>query len=146
MTMKEEQKIRILTKSFFEGKTSIDEEKELYRLYQSVNIPEDLQPYRLMFADLQAIYFPETNQQESIKSSTRIIPIKLLVAAAFIGILITGAILLFYQQQNECVAYIYGKKSTDQEVIMAEMARTVESIAECNENNDVEQQLQEMFN
>ena len=38
--------IRILTERFFNGETTIEEEKALYRLYQGDDVPQDLLVYR----------------------------------------------------------------------------------------------------
>ena len=57
--MRNDLKIRTLTERFFEGETSLAEEQELYRLFREVDVPEDLQPYKEMFAGFEDISLPQ---------------------------------------------------------------------------------------
>ena len=73
------------------------------------------------------------------------------IAAIFIGVLMLSGIALMAVQftnhdtNEECVAYVYGKKSTDQETVMAEMKRLIGEIAEDNPQDNIEQQLNDLF-
>ena len=49
------------------------------------------------------------------------------------------------EQQEEFVAYVYGKKYTDQQTVMAEMKRTMGEMTEDNTQNEIEQQLNDLF-
>ena len=51
--------IRMLTERFFNGETTVDEERLLFSLYQSDEVPEDLQAYREMMLDMAAINQPQ---------------------------------------------------------------------------------------
>lgn len=49
------------------------------------------------------------------------------------------------EQQEEFVAYVYGKKYTDKTVVMQEMKRTIGDITENNPQDEIENQLIELF-
>ena len=141
--MNNQNHIRTLTERFFQGETTLAEEQQLYQLYQCEDIPQDLLPYRQMFLDLQAIGSETTAKVQPIRSH-RII--RWMIAASLALIVGFTTILLFRQhQQEECVAYIYGKKTTDINVIMAEMKHSAETMATDPQHDIVESQLNEMF-
>ena len=49
------------------------------------------------------------------------------------------------QEENECVAYVYGKKYTDEQIILTEMKKSMGEITEDNPQDEIEQQLNELF-
>ena len=49
------------------------------------------------------------------------------------------------ETNEECVAYVYGKKYTDQKTVLAEMKRSMGEIAEDNPQDEIEQQLNDLF-
>ena len=72
--------------------------------------------------------------------------IAILAAACVIVAISTMAVRFARLETNEeCVAYVYGKKTTDQETVMAEMKRTIGEIAEDNPQDNIEQQLNDLF-
>lgn len=58
MTESENNRIKELTDRFFEGETTVEEERELYALYLK-DIPEEMEEYREMFRDFSAIIMTE---------------------------------------------------------------------------------------
>ena len=51
--MEKELEIRMLTKRFFDGETTLKEERRLYELYRSEeSLPADLKPLREMMLDM----------------------------------------------------------------------------------------------
>ena len=142
--------IRILTERFFNGDTTIEEEKELYRLYQGRYVPQDLQVYREMMLDLAAIGVEEdttTVKQEAIVIPIWRRPLFRWIAAVVALVVIGGTTTLFiHHSEEECVAYIYGQKVTDHNVVMNELSQTAMSMANSCGDDDVAQQLDEMFN
>ena len=71
----------------------------------------------------------------------------LLMAGAVVLLVGVGALILFqHRQEDDYEAYIYGKRTTDREVVMDEMRRSIAGMAADNQENNVEQQLNEMFN
>lgn len=147
--MKDELKIRTLTERFFEGETTLEDERELYACYQAGEVPEDLLPYREMFMDFDAM--------EATPAAAQAIPVARKAkrwhhiigwsaAACLATITIIGAHRLFSQQNDEYVAVIYGKKCTDKAIVMAEVRRAVNGMAEnASMEDDIAQQLNEMF-
>lgn len=153
--MENELRIRTLTERFFEGETTLAEEHELYEYYRSDEVPADLLSLRSMFLGLEAMELkqekPEQKEvplqlKETNSVTTRRKPIiwRWITAAAAVLVLLIGGASLFWNQQNECVAYIYGEKCTDQDVIMQELERNIGTMTEGQ--NDIESQLNEMFN
>ena len=49
------------------------------------------------------------------------------------------------ETNEECVAYVYGKKYTDQKTVLAEMKRSMGEITEDNPQDEIEQQLNDLF-
>ena len=49
------------------------------------------------------------------------------------------------ESSDECVAYVYGKKYTDQQTVMAGMKRTMGEMTEDNTQNEIEKQLNDLF-
>ena len=70
-----------------------------------------------------------------------------LMAAACIIVGISMAAVHFAKldADEECVAYVYGKKTTDRKTVMAEMTRSMGEIAEDNPQDNIEQQLNDFF-
>ena len=66
-------------------------------------------------------------------------------AAASLLIGISMVHVLKVESSDECVAYVYGKKYTDQQTVMAEMKRTMGEMTEDNTQNEIEQQLNDLF-
>jgi RNA polymerase sigma factor (sigma-70 family) len=66
-------------------------------------------------------------------------------ASLLIGISMVTVHVLKVENSDECVAYIYGKKYTDQQTVMAEMKRTMGEMTEDNTQNEIEQQLNDLF-
>ena len=72
---------------------------------------------------------------------------RLLMAGAVVLLIGAGALILFqHRHEDEYEAYIYGKRTTDREVVMDELKRSITGMAADNQENNVEQQLNEMFN
>lgn len=59
MNEKLETEIRELTDRFFEGTTTLEEERRLYDFFRQKDIPQDLEPYKDMFLDFSALTLSE---------------------------------------------------------------------------------------
>ena len=66
-------------------------------------------------------------------------------ACVIIGISMTTVHSVKLNTNDECVAYVYGKKYTDQQTVMAEMRRSMGEIADDNTQDEIEQQLNDLF-
>lgn len=72
--------------------------------------------------------------------------IALLAAACIIGVISMIAVHgLRVEPEEEYVAYVYGKKYTDEAMVLKEMSRTMGEITEDDPQNEIENQLNELF-
>ena len=133
-------RIRTLTDRFFDGDTTPEEEQELYDFYRQEDIPEDLRPHQELFRDLAALTtLSPTVEQRQHRS-------RWWIAAAAIALLLTvgGTTLYHYQREDECVAYIYGERVTDRDVVLGEMQKTMTAMT-ADGSDVVEEKLMAMF-
>jgi hypothetical protein len=139
-------RIRTLTDRFFDGNTTLDEEQELYDYYsREPSLPPDLQPLRQMFLDLAAVRYVAIPSQRPLQPKRQRWPRWLAAAAVALLIATVGAVLMnSLQQDDECVAYIYGERTTDRDVVLGEMQKTMAVLAD-DGSNVVEEQLRMMF-
>lgn len=144
--MNNELKIRTLVERFFDGETTLGEERELYNYFsqEPAALPEDLRPLREMFLGFDAVQSVAVVQQQTGQRERRWTT---WAAAAVAALLIGGAAtlsILKAQADEEYVAYIYGERVTDREVVLSEMHKTMAAIS--NDGSDiVEEQLKSMF-
>ena len=144
--MKNERLIRTLTERFFQGETTLTEEQQLYRLYRDATLPDDLQPYRQLFLDMAALSPAVAEVQPLHRRSALRRGVRWLVVASLAVTVVAGGYRLFSrQEQNECVAYIYGQETTDPDVVMAEMQRAAYAMTAAEPMDNVDRQLNEMF-
>ena len=150
-------RIRALTDKFFDGGTTPEEEQELYDFYRQDDIPEDLRSNCELFRDLAALgtltpstihYPPSTihHQPSTIhhQLSTNRHRWWLSIAAAVLLLIVGGTTLYYYQREDECVAYIYGERVTDRDVVLSEMQKTMTAMT-ADGSDVVEEQLKAMF-
>lgn len=141
--------IRRLTASFFEGATTLQEEQQLYHYYGGNDVvAPDLQQYVGMFRDMAAIVLPQQHDERQqsamtvIHSARRLISIA--AACAAIAIIVAGVVDVW--GQNECVAYIYGKRCTDKQIVVREMHEALGVVIGSKPAPAVDEQLGNMFN
>ena len=144
--MNNELKIRTLVERFFDGETTLGEERELYNYFsqEPAALPEDLRPLREMFLGFDAVRHVAVAQQQTGKRERRWIT---WAAAAVAALLIGGAATLSIrksQADDECVAYIYGERVTDRDVVLSEMHKTMAAVSD-DGSDTVEEQLKSMF-
>lgn len=135
-------RIRTLTDRFLEGETTLEEERELYAFYRSEEVPDDLLSLRPLFVGLEEIQL----ETPSITSKKKMGDWRkwVMIAASVLVLFLLGGSFLWQQQQNECVAYVYGERVTDRDLIMQELERSIGTMTEGQ--NDIENQLNDMFN
>ncbi|MBR5697857.1 MAG: hypothetical protein IKX44_04440 [Prevotella sp.] len=149
--MKKEYDIRTLTERFFDGETTLAEEQRLYELYrQAESLPADLLPFREMMLDLETL--PQSSQEEGVSTPLlcregqgRGSHMWLSLAASLLLFFTLGSMWYGYQRQNECVAYVYGERVTDRELVMQEMQTAMVSLASDDATATMEQQMKELF-
>ena len=174
--MMNELEIRTLTERFFDGETSLAEERRLYQLYsEAEGLPADLLPLREMMLDLgrldaeipsTQIPTPNPSRGEgslkslpadnaTYKTSQTPLPsggvgggywgVWLSLAASLLLLFTLGSMWYGYERQNECVAYVYGERVTDRELVMHEMQTAMTSLAADDATATMEQQMKELF-
>ena len=156
--MEKELEIRMLTKRFFDGETTLAEERRLYELYRSEeSLPADLKPLREMMLDMgnllltkkddTSFSLSDEREMTQFAKNNRWWSKKILAIAASLLLLFTiGTIWYNYQRENECVAYIYGERVTDHDVVIHEMQSAMASLTVDDATITMEQQMKELFN
>ena len=174
--MMNELEIRTLTERFFDGETSLAEERRLYELYsEAETLPADLAALREMMLDLgrldaeipsTQIPTPNPSRREgslkslpadnaTYKTNQTSLPsggvgggylgVWLSLAASLLLLFTLGSMWYGYERQNECVAYVYGERVTDRELVMHEMQTAMTSLAADDATATMEQQMKELF-
>ena len=140
-------RIRTLTDRFFDGMTTLEEEQELYDYYRREQaLPADLAQLRRLFLDFAAVQFadePAAEQQAPIPRRW----LRWAVAACAALLIAAGTAVWLNngrQGEEECVAYIYGKRTTDRDVVLSEMQKTMAVVTD-DGSDEVEEQLKMMF-
>ncbi|MBO7139238.1 MAG: hypothetical protein J6W19_01485 [Prevotella sp.] len=139
-------RIRTLLDRFFDGETSLAEEQELYDYFHKdlAALPEDLAPLREMFLDLAAVPYEGVVATQSQQTVNR----RWYHWAAAVALpLVVGASVLFIhspQTDDECVAIVYGERTTDRTVVLTEMQKTMAAVS-VDGSDVVESQLKSMF-
>ena len=66
-------------------------------------------------------------------------------ACIVVGISMTVIHFAKLETSDECVAYVYGKKYTDKQTVMAEMKQSLGNLADDDTQDEIEQQLNDLF-
>ena len=140
-------RIRTLTDRFFDGTTTLEEEQELYDYYRREQaLPADLAQLRRLFLDFAAVEFADEPAAERQAPAPRRW-LRWAVAACAALLIVAGAAVWLNsgrQGDDECVAYIYGERTTDRDVVLGEMQKTMAAVAD-DGSDEVEEQLKMMF-
>lgn len=140
-------RIRTLTDRFFDGKTTVEEEQELYDYYRREQaLPSDLVQLRQLFLDFAAVQFSDEPAAEQQAPTPRRW-LRWAVAACAALLIAAGTAVWLNngrQGEEECVAYIYGKRTTDRDVVLSEMQKTMAVVTD-DGSDEVEEQLKMMF-
>ena len=140
-------RIRTLTDRFFDGTTTLEEEHELYDYYRREQaLPTDLAQLRQLFLDFAAVQFADEPAAERQAPAPRRWLRWAVAACAALLIAAGAAVWLNSGRQGDdvCVAYIYGERTTDRDVVLGEMQKTMAAVAD-DGSDEVEEQLKMMF-
>ena len=139
-------RIRTLTDRFFDGKTTVEEEQELYDYYRREQaLPSDLVQLRQLFLDFAAVQFSDEQAEQQAPIPRRWL--RWAVAACAALLIAAGTAVWLNngrQGEEECVAYIYGERTTDRDVVLGEMQKTMAAVTD-DGSDVVEEQLKMMF-
>lgn len=174
MNMDKIHKIEELIERFFEGMTSNEEEKELYKFFSSNEIPEHLKKYKPVFEYFEQGIVDETNknediktiqQQESPKNRKRLIYTVSGIAASILIVL--SGYYLFNKDSAEFNPYEgsyivrNGVRITDMNIIQSELENTYQEVMQQQEKTkktieetlnqgqvyyDIEHQIKDQYN
>ena len=140
-------RIRTLTDRFFDGTTTLEEEQELYDYYRREQaLPADLAQLRQLFLDFAAVQFGD-EQALNVNVNKPRRWLRWAVAACAALLIAAGTAVWLNngrQGEEECVAYIYGERTTDRDVVLGEMQKTMAAVA-ADGSDEVEEQLKMMF-
>ncbi|MCR5131432.1 MAG: hypothetical protein K6C10_08240 [Prevotella sp.] len=167
--MNNELEIRTLAEKFFDGTTTLAEEERLYELFgRAESLPADLESLREMMLDMAALSkISETTAQlqpcptddrersdETEKTALHPASSNLRGASSWTWVSLAASLLLLFtlgslwyghERQNECVAYVYGERITDEVLVMQEMQTAMASIADDEATSTMEQQMKDFF-
>ena len=133
-------RLRVLEQRYFEAETTPAEEVELKRL---LVMPE---ASGKEWDELRAVVgFTAVGSSIHQRVARRHRWRKLAVAAVSAAIIGTMAWMTVDVRQNVCVAYIGGRRCTDEEVVMHQMRLSMRDMGEAMASNSVENQLSDMF-
>lgn len=155
--------IKRLIERFLEGDTSLQEEKTLYDYFRNAEVAPELLEYKEMFLAFDQMQFDVTegmldaavvceestkNQPHAveIKPKARFLNMRQMVAVAAVSVvvlLLAGMFALSGNDAEYCEAYIYGKRVTNEQVVMHEMTSTLKSVDAGSET--VDSQLKDAF-
>lgn len=140
--MTDKQQIQEWLNRFMAGTATEQEEQQLADSFCSaMDVPEEWLPYAIMFRGFR---------QEAIGGSKvkTVTMRRWIAAAAAVVLLIAGGTMVWQQHlsqsEDECVAYIYGERTTDRDVVLCEMQKTMTAVT-YDGSDVVEEQLKGMF-
>jgi hypothetical protein len=123
-----------LIEKYFDGATSLDEERLLRSYFRCKNVPDEWKVYQPIFR-----YFSSEREKRASENKAKTIWMSSLrwvgVAAAACLLLFAG--LKFFSTQQgfpeKSYAYINGKKYTDLRLIQSEALKSLNSVSESND-------------
>lgn len=127
---------------FMAGSATELEEQQLADYFCSAtDVPEEWLPYAIMFRGLR--------QQTLGKGAAKTVTMRRwIAAAAAVVLLIAGGTMIWQKHlslsEDECVAYIYGERTTDRDIVLCEMQKTM-TVVTYDGSDVVEEQLKGIF-
>ena len=134
--------ILTLINRFFDGETTLDEERRLYEYFSGTDIPEDLLPLKPMFLDLQAI----ASTSATMARPTAVVrPLRRRWTAvpATVTAAIGLSVVLHVGHRPDYELCVYGKTYTDKAAVMREVDRTMTSAVD--HTPDIDSDLRQAF-
>ena len=122
-----------LIKKFMDGSTTTDEESALYSYFASGDADEGLGEWKEYFLAFGLLHDTVDERAEEPRAEVVVMERRrqdwhrIAAAAAVIIVLVVAAVGI-YRSQNYCEAYVYGRKVTNEKVVMKEMNATLKEI------------------
>jgi hypothetical protein len=140
--MTDKEQIQEWLNRFMDGTATEVEEQQLADYFNSAtDVSEEWMPYIIMFRGFR--------QRTIGKGAAKTVTTRRwIAAAAAVVLLIAGGALVWQkhlsQSEDECVAYIYGERTNDRDVVLCEMQKTM-TVVTYDGSDVVEEQLKGMF-
>lgn len=126
-----------LAERYFEAETTSDEEVALKQYVADNDDPDFDEVRAVMGYTSVARHLAEPKKQV-------VLPLKKIVAAVAVILLLIGVVLPLLSPGDEYVAYVGGKRITDKEKVMNLMQKDMQAMT-ATDADVMEQQLQDMF-
>lgn len=139
-----------LIERYLAGETTPEEERQLALEVSQPDAPEDWRIIAEMLGTLttdEALYDQMMEARHAAtKTKTRLMSMKWVwtAAACLVAVAITVPLVWNRQSTPDTVAYIYGQKVTDEDVVMEMMASTMADVLD-NGSDAVAQDLEDIF-
>lgn len=140
--MTNKQQIQEWLNRFMAGTSTEMEEQQLADYFNSAtDVPEEWTSFAILFRGFKH----EADGKSTAKTVTMG---RWIAAAAAVVLLIAGGTMIWQkhlsQSEDECVAYIYGERTTDRNIVLCEMQKTM-TVVTYDGSDVVEEQLKGIF-
>jgi ferric-dicitrate binding protein FerR (iron transport regulator) len=147
--MTDRQQIQEWLDRFMAGTATEQEEQQLADYFCSaVDVPEEWMSYAVLFRGFRRDHGDRSLDSNQDQGPVPMIQRHWMAAAAAVILLIVGGAWVWQRQlsqsEDECVAYIYGERTTDREVVLCEMQKTM-AVVTYDGGDVVEEQLKGIF-
>ena len=123
-----EQKTKELLERYFDGATSLDEERELQRYFAESDIPDSLKIYRPMFAFFDEERAVQPPVQKPVIRKLRLLSVITGIAASIAILIMVG--LPLKQQPDNIIYYVDGKRVYDETAAIALAENKLQMLAQ----------------
>ena len=140
--MTDKEQIQEWLNRFMAGNATEQEEQQLTDYFCSTtDVPEEWMPYAILFRGFRQ----DTIGGSKAKTVTMG---RWIAAAVAVVLLIAGGTMIWQKHlslsEDECVAYIYGERTTDRDIVLCEMQKTM-TVVTYDGSDVVEEQLKGIF-
>lgn len=143
---------------FAEEEETADNGEEIEQMMQIIDTLPSTQRTMLRMRHLEGMEMrdiatvlgsTETSVRQTLSRARKVVRRKMVVWLAA-GCLAAGLIMaagrwITTEREEECITIVYGKKYTDEQTVMLEMKRTMGEITEDHPQDEIENQLNELF-
>ncbi|MDR2126435.1 MAG: hypothetical protein LBP63_06375 [Prevotellaceae bacterium] len=129
--------IDLFIAKYFDGATTLKEERLLIKYFQNKNMPEHLEIYRPIFM----FFWSATKRKHRVKYLFASLKSKSIAVAVACFTVLLGTALFFniHADFETSIAYINGKKYTDKNIICSEIIESLNNLSASNTNAYLDQ-------